>query len=88
MSDFDEAVPEAGAYDLMLYPDIFVFTGRAMNFNERPLYADAARRSFNHFYLEEKIYGNMRLVRLEEDSTLGKSIYSHDPALVEVMNLR
>ena len=73
-------------YDLMLHPDVFVFTGRAMNFNERPMDADAAQRSFNHFYLEEQITRNIRLARLEQDSTLGDSNSSHDPALVAVMS--
>ena len=87
--DVVDAVPDINPYpyDLMLYPDIFVFTGWAMNFNERPLDADAAQRSFNHFYLEEQIERSVRLARLEEDSALGSSTYSYDPALVEVMSV-
>ena len=87
--DITDDVPDINLYpyDLMLHPDIFVFTGRAMHFNERPMDADAAQRSFNHFYLEEQIARNVRLARLEEDSALGNSIYSHDPALVEIMSV-
>ena len=84
-----DAVPDINPYpyDLILYPGIFVCIDRAMNFNERPLDADAAQRSFNHFYLEEQIERNVRLARLEEDSALGNSTYSQDPALVEVMSV-
>ena len=85
-SDSDDFIPEAGAYNLRLNPDVFVFTGRAMDFNAPHMDADAAQRSFNHLYLEEQIARNVRKAQLEEDSEAGNSIYSHDPALVEVMS--
>ena len=56
-----------------------------MDFHAPPMDADAAQRSFNHFYLEEQIARNVRKAQLDEDSTAGNSTYSHDPALVEVM---
>ena len=79
-------MPEAGAYDLQLHPDVFVFTRRAMDFHAPPMDADAAQRSFNHLYLEEHIARNVRKAQLDEDSAAGNSSYSHDPALVEVMS--
>ena len=41
-----------------------------MDIHAPPMDADAAQRSFNHFYLEEQIARNVRKAQLDEDSTL------------------
>ena len=84
LDQWERDINEDQAFLSLGLPDSCIFTGQAMAFGQPPLIQDAAKRSFNHLYLEEKIAQNQRRIMIEDHDHLG-SINSFDPVNIHVM---